>query len=245
MTADRGSIFDHPDFTERLFFPSPDTSPTPTGATDRWIEVDGARLHVRVHGAGPVLLLFHGNGEVVADYDAPAARFAALGVALAVMDYRGYGASTGAPTLRTMITDARAVADAVRPAIVMGRSLGGLAAHELYARPQAGMTGVILESALFDLAGLVERRGLAPPARWTEDERAMFEPATKLALGTLPLLVLHGADDDLIDPREAAAACAAAASIDKTLVLVPDRGHNDVSHGAEYWAALAAFVAAR
>ena len=242
------SIFDRDEFNDRLFFPRADASPPPEGATDRMIEVDGARLHVRLHpapGAAGTLLLFHGNGEVVADYDDTAAGFARAGVALAVMDYRGYGRSTGRPTLRTLISDARRVAELVRPRVVMGRSLGGVAAHELYARPIAGMAGVILESALFDLASLIQRRGLVPPASFTEEERATFEPATKLALGRLPLLVLHGERDDLIAPSEARSAHAAAGATeaDKALVMVPRRGHNDLSGEDSYWRALAGFVA--
>ena len=242
------SVFDSHEFNERLFFPRADASPAPAGATDHMVEVDGARLHVRIHAApagAPTLLLFHGNGEVVADYDDAAAQFARAGAALAVMDYRGYGRSTGTASLRTIVSDARRVAEQIEPRIVMGRSLGGLAAHELHARPTAGMTGVVLESALFDLAGLIRRRGLVPPATFSPDERATFEPATKLALGRLPLLVLHGERDDLIvlDEARAALANAGTADADKALVVVPMRGHNDVSRGDSYWTALARFVA--
>jgi alpha-beta hydrolase superfamily lysophospholipase len=111
------SIFDRDEFNQSLFFPQSNASPAPAGASDQMIEVDGARLHVRLHAspaASRTLLLFHGNGEIVADYDAAASRFARAGVALAVMDYRGYGRSTGTPTLRTLISDARRVADVVR-----------------------------------------------------------------------------------------------------------------------------------
>ncbi len=75
----------------------------------------------------------------------------------------------------------------------------------------------------------------------------MFDPATKLALGRLPLLVLHGERDDLIAPIEARSAhvAAGAAEADKALVMVPRRGHNDVSAGDNYWSALAEFVARR
>lgn len=241
------SIFDRDEFNDRLFFPRPDASPPPPGATDRMVDVDGARLHVRSYAApagSATLLLFHGNGEVVADYDDAAPRFARAGVALAVMDYRGYGQSTGTPTLRTTISDAQRVADAVQPRLVMGRSLGGAPAHELYARPVASMAGVILESALFELDSLIRRRGLIPPASFTDEERATFEPATKLALGRLPLLVLHGERDEMIAPSEAASALAAAGAgaADKALVIVPRRGHNDISGGDTYWSALAAFV---
>lgn len=242
------SIFDQDDFNARLFFPRSDTNAPSAGARDRTIDVDGAQLHLRLHpgpAGAPTLLLFHGNGEVVADYDDAAARFARAGVALAVVDYRGYGASTGTPTLRTLISDARVVADALRPDIIMGRSLGGIAAHELYARPTPGLAGVVLESALFELRNLIQRRGLVPPASFSDDERAMFEPAGKLALGRLPLLVLHGSSDELIRLAEAHAAFAAAgtAAAGKALAVVHRRGHNDVSTGDNYWPALADFAA--
>ena len=244
----RVSIFDRDEFNASLFFPRAETSPRSGDARDVWVEVDEGRLHVRVHAGpagAPILLLFHGNGEVVADYDDAAARFARAGAALAVMDYRGYGASTGTPTLRNLVADARRVADAVQPQIVMGRSLGGVAAHELYARPVPSMAGVVLESAMFDLAALIRRRGLVPPDRFSDDERAAFEPAGKLARGRLPLLVLHGERDELIAPSEASAAFAAAGTADgdKGLTIVPRRGHNDVSAGEVYWTALTAFLA--
>jgi alpha-beta hydrolase superfamily lysophospholipase len=242
------SIFDRDEFTDNLFFPRSDASAPPPGASDRMVEVDGARLHVRSYAGtagAATLLLFHGNGEVVADYNDAAPWFARTGVALAVADYRGYGRSTGTATLRTVVSDARAVAEAVRPRVVMGRSLGAVAAHELYARPTPGMDRVVLESALFDLPALIGRRGLRPPVQFTDDERATFEPAGKLALGRLPLLVLHGEHDELIALAEARAALAAAgaAERDKALVVVPGRGHNDVSGDRRYWSALAEFVA--
>jgi pimeloyl-ACP methyl ester carboxylesterase len=242
------SIFDRDAFTHSLFFARPDASEPPPGAEDRFVELGDVRLHVRCHTAASArctLLLFHGNGGVVADYDGAAGRFAELGAALAVAEFRGYGMSSGEPTLRALIGDARPIADAVpgAPLIVMGRSLGGAAAHELFARPTDRMAGVVLESAFYDLGGLIRRRGLAPPAAFTADELATFDPATKLPRGRLPLLVLHGARDTLIDPREAAAAHAAAsAAADRRIVLVPDRGHNDVSGGEAYWRALGAFI---
>ena len=184
------SIFDSAEFNERLFFPRADTSAPPPGATDTFI--DG--LHVRRHGGGlPMLLLFHGNGEVVADYDDQAARFAAAGASLAVMDYRGYGRSEGTPTLRGALEDAVTICEHLKPAIVMGRSLGSACAAELYARGAA--RAFVIESGFVDLAALIRRRGLAPPTL-SADELARFDPVPKLARGSAPLLVLHGARHD-------------------------------------------------
>ena len=142
----------------------------------------GASLHVRIHraaGARSTVLLFQGNGEVVADYDDSAGLYARAGVALAVMDYRGYGASSGTPTLRSALTTARLVLEAVRrwlgerglagsdgaPSrlVVMGRSLGSACAAELYGARPNEVAGFILESGSSDLAALVRRRGLVVP----------------------------------------------------------------------------------
>lgn len=244
------SVFDSPLFNQRLFFPRGDASPLPPGAID--LEVPGApALHVRWHRGGsprPTLLLFHGNGEVVADYDDAAPRFAAAGVDLAVMDFRGYGRSGGTPTLRAILADAPRVVAAVRarcggPLVVMGRSLGSACAAALYGAPPAGVIGVVLESGFVDLDALVRRRGLPPPTALTVEERATFDPVPWLAAGTLPLLVLHGAADAAIAPAEAERAFAVAGTARKRLCLVPGRGHNDLALAPAYWAALAEFVA--
>jgi len=240
------SIFDRDEFNHALFYPRADTTPPPDGAVDHMIEVaPGIRVHVRHHrrDAPCTLLLFHGNAEVVADYDEAAERFADAGASLAVADYRGYGASDGDPTLRDAIADARPIAAAFSgKLVVMGRSLGAAAAHELYADPPPNLLGVILESAFSDLVGLVRRRGLEPPRTWSPRDLATFDPTTKLARGKLPLLVLHGAEDDLVVPAEAKASLAAAGTDDKRLLLIPGHGHNDVSLGPSYWQALASFV---
>jgi pimeloyl-ACP methyl ester carboxylesterase len=241
------SIFDSDAFNRALFFPRDDASDPPPGAVDHFADIAGARLHVRCHaaaGARCTIVLFHGNGEVVADYDDSADRFAAIGAALAVAEYRGYGQSTGEPSLRAVIDDARPLAERVPgPLIIMGRSLGGAAAHALFADPLDRIAGVVLESAFSNLHRLIERRGLTPPAAFTADERRVFSPLDKLARGRLPLLVLHGAADNLVRPDEATAAHqAATAAASRQLVFVPRRGHNDVSLGDEYWAALADFV---
>jgi alpha-beta hydrolase superfamily lysophospholipase len=243
------TIFDRDEFNRALFFPRRDATRPPDGAFDLFVDIADARVHARVHDREEpcVLLLFHGNGEVVADYDGAAEMFSRAGAALAVAEYRGYGHSDGVPTLRDVIEDARPIAEAViarvqRPVVVMGRSLGGAAAHELYADPLGGVVGVVLESTYFDLTGLIRRRGMTPPPSFTADELAIFDPATKLRRGRLPLLLLHGDRDELVAHREARAALAAAGSADKQLVTIADHGHNDVSASPAYWSALASFV---
>src|SRR5688500_12337103 len=104
--------FDGDAFHRTLFFPRAIASEAPAGAHDHFVDVDGAALHLRIHAhasAVATVLFFHGNGEVIADYDHAARSFADAGASLAVVDYRGYGQSTGTPTLRSIILDAHDV----------------------------------------------------------------------------------------------------------------------------------------
>ncbi|MFO0558918.1 MAG: alpha/beta fold hydrolase [Polyangiales bacterium] len=249
------SIFDSAVFNERLFFPRRDATPCPPSSVDRWIAVDAnATLHARIHpcrAARGAVLLFHGNAEVVADYDAMRERFHERGLSLAVVDFRGYGRSTATPTLRTAIDDAPLVLRALRdeltlndalPLVVFGRSLGGHCAAAIAGATPALCDAIVLESAASDLHALIARRGLRLDAPLTDDERAVFDPRPKLARCTVPALVLHGAMDTLISPREAQANFDALGSQDKRLVLVEGRGHNDLSLARSYWDAIERLV---
>src|SRR5688572_25314222 len=91
-------LLDTPLIVGNIFFPrkaAPDTHPDKKNVKDGTIEVeDGIKLGYRcyIHQAvAPVLLFFHGNGEVASDYDSFARYYHEAGVSLLVVDFRGYG----------------------------------------------------------------------------------------------------------------------------------------------------------
>lgn len=244
------SLFDSDAFNRALFFPRPDAAAGPPGAEDLFVEVRGARLHLRLHRAAAATsttLLFHGNGEVVADYDGLAEAFLRFAdAALAVVDFRGYGRSTGVPTLRDALEDAPRVVEAARaaagarPLVVMGRSLGAACAAEVV-RAGPAAEAFVFESAASDLRGVVRRRGL-DDRRITDEDLARFDPLPKLACCRVPALVLHGEADALIPVEEARATFAALSGTERRLVTVPGRGHNDLHAAPRLWEALGHFV---
>ena len=248
--AAMSAFLDDPAFSRGLFYPRPDRRGIPPGARELGIEVPGAVLHARLHAPDPrqraVVVLFHGNGEIVGDYDGQAAAFTRAGARLAVIDFRGYGRSTGEPSLRTLLADALPAVEAVRshvsgPLVVMGRSLGSACAAQVCGSAPALAAGYVIESGFSDLVAFARRRGVTLEAAAEEDTAALC-PKRKLARSTAPLLLLHGEEDELIDPAEARASHAASASLDKRLVVIPRRGHNDLSLHPSYWEALADFV---
>ena len=248
------SIFDHPRFADNLFYPARRSSLPPNGTRDLSVVVaEGVALHVRFyeHASSRVRVgFFHGNGEVIADYDDVAERYHRLGADLAVVDYRGYGRSEGQPTARTCITDPHPVGVCFArtptatgrelPLVIMGRSLGSMCAVELSRKPPAGTVGIVLESGFTDLDAFVRRRGHQPNELSAHD-REDFDPLGKLRASTLPLLVLHGERDTLIPPEDGRRAYDASGARDRRMFLIPGRGHNDLSAHPLYWEAIGSF----
>ena len=108
-----GSVFDSPQFNSNLFFPRPDRLAPPEGSDEIYVEVEPeVNLHIRRYPSPDArfsLLYFHGNGEIVSDYDEISKAFAYMGGEFIICDYRGYGRSGGQPTLRTALQDAHKV----------------------------------------------------------------------------------------------------------------------------------------
>jgi alpha-beta hydrolase superfamily lysophospholipase len=164
------SVFDSQTFNANLFFPRGDTLSTPDNCDEIHVEVEaGIFIHVRRYPSSEAhfsLLFFHGNGEIVSDYDNLAGHFNSMGGEFIVADFRGYGRSTGSPTLRSSLEDAHKIFEQLKSdnklkgrVFIMGRSLGSAPTLELCSK-RSDVAGCILESGYADPIPLVERRGL-------------------------------------------------------------------------------------
>jgi len=231
------SIFDSPQFNQNLFFPRPDPSVPPDGTEEIFVEVeDTVKVHARRHlnpKAHFSMIYFHGNGEIVSDYDDLAGLFSELGAEMIVCDYRGYGKSDSYPTLRKALADAVRIYDylyangKLRDKVcVMGRSLGSASAIELCA-VRNDIACCVIESGYADPIPLVERRGLIIEKTTAEEDR-LFNNSHKIARIKCPLLIMHGAEDQMIVPAEAELNHREAGSKKKTLRILAGVGHNDI-----------------
>lgn len=232
------SLLDRGGASAQIFFPRPDRSPTPAGATDHLVEVgDGVSIAARRYETdahGPTIVYFHGNGEVVGDHDFIAPLYHSIGANLFVFEFRGYGRSTGTPTMEHLVGDgavcgqrALSLLDADGfdgPRFVMGRSLGANPALEVAARVP-GYRGLILESGAGNVGRFVHRLGLQPGP---ELDRLVAAHAAKLATITIPTLIIHGLMDDLVPVDNALATAQLLTASDVTTELVEGAGHNDL-----------------
>jgi alpha-beta hydrolase superfamily lysophospholipase len=250
---------DDPALASAVFFPRPDDpfGPQAQGAYDRVHDVDGARIRLRVFPgpqAAPVILFFHGNGETARDYDHAADDYRALPATLIVAEYRGYGSSTGHPSLRTFLGDAaRSLDEAKRllaadgrtgPVVVMGRSLGSAPAIDLAASRPADVKGLVVESGFARMVPLLELLGI-PARRLGVTEADGPQNERKMGAVTVPTLVMHAEEDRIIPIADADLLLAACKDPKKAFVRVPGAGHNDIQlrAGVAYFDAIRALLA--
>ncbi len=196
----------------------------------------GARFHMTAM-EGPTLLFFHGNGEIVADYDDIAPLFNRLGINLMAVDYRGYGCSDGNPTVTAMMADCHRIlvfCEAWKeengftgPMIVMGRSLGSASALELAAAYHDRIAGLIVESGFAWAGPLLRKLGIAPEAIGFE-ESSGFANRDKIKRFSRPTLIIHAEFDHIIPFTDGQALFDASAAEDKTIVMIPGANHNDI-----------------
>lgn len=234
------SVLDDPLWLQFVFHPRADRSTPPPGAQDHEVRVDEGTFVVcrmyPVDEGAPSILFFHGNGEVVSDYDWIAPLFNRIGTNLFVADYRGYGMSGGRPTFANTAADAHLIfeyflrmLDDERyngPVFVMGRSLGSQSALELAAVHQNRMQGLIIESGFGQHTRLMQYLGLTVAGAGIEGfDRLCLE---RLGRITLPVLLIHAEIDTIIPHAEALNLLEALGSEDKSLLTIPGAGHNDI-----------------
>jgi len=223
-----------------LFYPRRDFGPCPQGAFDFFVPVApdisvSTRFYEKDKG-WPWILYFHGNGEVVSDYDEIAPLYQRQEVNLIVADYRGYGASGGSPTFSCLIDDGRKILEAVKEALreknlnrnlwVMGRSMGSVAALDLAHRFPDKIKGLIIESGFASVTRLIRHLGL--PSRGI-DLRAIEEERLAMIRNiTVPALIIHGEQDNLVPLQEGKDLFQYLGSSQKKLVIIPKADHNNV-----------------
>jgi len=198
--------------------------------------VVGGRFHV-AQQAAPNLLFFHGNGEIVADYDEMGPLYNRMGINFLAVDYRGYGRSTGSPTITAMMRDCHEIfkfsvkwlkdRGCTGPLIAMGRSLGSASALELADHYRDRMSALIIESGFAYAGPLLRLLGINPDAIGFKEEKG-FRNLDKIRTWDKPALIIHAELDQIIPFSDGEALFHACPSSEKTLLKIPSADHNDI-----------------
>ena len=191
--------------------------------------------------ARATVLFLHGNAENISTHFRNVAWMPAAGFNVLALDYRGYGASQGEPTLRGMQLDIDAAMQALlarrdvdpQRIVVLGQSLGGaLAIHYVAHSPRrAQIRALVADSAFSDYQGISREKLAAGFVTWPFQWLAFlvidndYSPlAAVQAVGPIPILLIHG-DQDPVVPAEHSRRLYETAAEPKELWVVPGAGH--------------------
>lgn len=202
------------------------------------LPVDGATLHAlhfTTHRPKGVVLYLHGNAGSVRSWGSVASDFMAHGYDVLIVDYRGYGKSTGTITSeRVLHQDAAAMYAYLlhqypeRQIVVYGRSIGtGLAVYLATSRhPKL----LILETPYFNLQELALAQ-----FPWVPSFLFKYPLRTDRWISQVasPIYLVHGTLDEVI-PASASARLLPLIRSRHRLFTVEGGGHNDLGSFPQY-----------
>jgi hypothetical protein len=195
-------------------------------------------LHFKTRDPGGVILYFHGNAGSMRSWCGIAADFLAFHYDFLIIDYRGYGKSTGKISEQALYHDAQAVYDSLKKEyaeneiIVFGRSIGtGIAAWLASHNDPAKL---ILESPYYSLPDLARHYYSWLPGRLL---RYQFPNHRYLENVKCQVHIIHGSDDEII-PVNASYRLAEKLKPGDEMVIVEGGRHNDLGMFGEYKAFL-------
>jgi pimeloyl-ACP methyl ester carboxylesterase len=224
-----------------MYFPTPE-SRHPQAAVE-YVASGGERIKVW-HVARPgrqALVYFGGNAEDVAgNIDDFAGRFPVH--SLYLVNYRGYGGSSGQPTEEGLCADALAVYDfaLARHAeiAVMGRSLGsGVAVHLASRRPVSRLVLVTPYDSLVNVGRA--HFGYLPVGLLLRDR---YEAARLAQAVAAPVLMVIAERDEIIPRARSDALLAAFRPGQAAAVVIEGARHNTLDLSPDYLDAVQVFL---
>jgi fermentation-respiration switch protein FrsA (DUF1100 family) len=210
----------------------------PGHVTEVFLPVDGATLsalHFTRTAPNGVVLYLHGNAETLRTADTAAEPFVQRGYDVFLLDYRGYGKSTGRISSEAiLLQDAQAAYTYLRQTyhedqiIVYGRSLGtGLAVHLAATNaPQL----LILEAPYLSLQDLIADKAPFIPSFLL---KYSLHSDRWIGMVRCPIYLFHGTRDGLI-PYSSSQRLGTLITAPHQLTLVQGAGHADIPAFAVY-----------
>ena len=204
---------------------------------------DGTRLHAwhfKSDTDAPLVLYFGGNAEEVS-WMIEQLAYRKTKTAWLLVDYRGYGASGGAPSEEALSSDALAwydfAAKEAKRVYAFGRSLGSGVAVHLAAERR--LDGIILVTPYDSMTAVARHHYPLLPVSLLLRHR--FDSLSLAPKVSIPLLCIAATHDQVV-PVEHARRLYDAWSGPKRWLQVPG-SHNNTDDQPEYWPAIEAFLA--
>ena len=196
-------------------------------------------LHFKVENPKGVVIYLKGNTKSIKGWGKFAIDFTRLQYDVVMMDYRGFGKSTGKRNVESMKRDSQYIYDLVKKEfsedqiIVYGRSLGTGFAARLAAKNNPRL--LILTSPIYSLEKTIHRYMPFMPAKFFL--RYNFPTYHYLKNVRCPIKILHGSDDKLVPIKTAIDLSEINPKLTRLYVIL-GAGHIDIHQFEEYHRAM-------
>ncbi len=223
-----------------LYFPTADMT---TSYTDITLQNEGESIKIIVLNKGykNAILYFGGNAESMAQSsDYIAQQFPEFTVYL--MDYRGYGGSTGEPTEKGLYSDALKLYDTIRPQhkriSIGGRSLGtGIATYVAAHREVSKLALITPFDSIVNVAQ--GRYPLYPVVFLLHDQ---YDSKSRVKEIRAKTFIVMAQNDKIITAERTQKLIDAFDPAQVQVTTIENRGHNDISSDARYYKIMQDFI---
>jgi uncharacterized protein len=223
-----------------LYFPTP---VLPTAHSEMTLQNDGESINFIVLNEGNMdaIIYFGGNAESMArSSDEIARQFPAFTVYL--MDYRGYGRSTGEPTEEGLYSDALKLYDAIKSNYesisVGGRSLGsGIAVYLAAHRDISKLALITPYDSILNVAK--EMYPIFPVTYLLDDEYNAIKWVKDIKAKTL---IIMAENDTVIEEEHTHQLIDAFDPELLEVITIKNRGHIDISSDERYYRSMQEFI---
>ncbi len=184
-------------------------------------------LHFKTENTNPlgIILYFHGNADNLQRWGEYAVDFTSLGFDVLMIDYRGYGKSTGIPSEEMLYNDAEFIWDWAKGKfdypkwIVYGRSLGAAIATHLAAKSNPDL--LVLETPFDDLNGATAANLIPFKLKYK------FSTFDHLHKVQCKKFIIHGSRDWIV-PLSSAIRLRPLLNSEDQMIIIPEGSHRNL-----------------
>ncbi len=198
-------------------------------------------LHYKQPNPKGVLLYFHGNAQTLEYWGKWAEELSArYQYDVVIMDYRGYGKSTGKRSYNAMLADGLLFYDYCQTKFsaiqitIFGRSLGGAFATHIATKREAKL--LLLESSFTSVYDIASKNFWFLPLKWLL--KYPFQNDENIAQITMPTYIIHGTNDMIVPYNQGQKLFKKSGSGTKKIYTIEGALHNNLVGYPEYFQAL-------